>query len=64
MFGLSIGHILVVAIVVLLFGARRIPELGSAAGKSIRAFKEGLGEIEPELKEASIAAPDKLSKKS
>jgi len=42
MFGLSLGHLLVLSIVVLLFGARRLPELGSALGKGMHAFKKGL----------------------
>lgn len=42
MFGLSLGHLLIVAFVVLLFGHRRLPELGSALGKGLGAFKKGL----------------------
>jgi sec-independent protein translocase protein TatA len=42
MFGLSGGHLLIVAVVVLLFGSRRLPELGSALGKGMHAFKKGL----------------------
>lgn len=42
MFGLSLGHLLILAVVVLLFGAKRLPELGSALGKGMRAFKTGL----------------------
>ena len=42
MFGLSGGHLLIVAVIVLLFGNRRLPELGSALGKGIGAFKKGL----------------------
>jgi len=42
MFGLSLGHLLIVAVVVLLFGARRLPELGGALGKGINAFKKGM----------------------
>ena len=42
MFGLSLGHLLILAFVVLLFGARRLPELGSALGKGVGAFKKGL----------------------
>lgn len=42
MFGLSGGHLLILAIVVLLFGSRRLPELGSALGKGLGAFKKGL----------------------
>ena len=42
MFGLSLGHLLIVTIVVLLFGHRRLPELGHALGKGVGAFKKGL----------------------
>ena len=42
MFGLSLGHLLILAVIVLLFGARRLPELGSALGKGINAFKKGI----------------------
>ncbi|MBS1959469.1 MAG: twin-arginine translocase TatA/TatE family subunit [Bdellovibrionales bacterium] len=42
MFGLSGGHLLILAIIVLLFGSRRLPELGSALGKGVHAFKKGL----------------------
>ena len=42
MFGLSLGHLLILGFVVLLFGARRLPELGSALGQGVGAFKKGL----------------------
>jgi sec-independent protein translocase protein TatA len=42
MFGLSLGHLIIVSVVVLLFGSRRLPELGSAIGKGVHAFKKGL----------------------
>lgn len=41
--GIGFGEIVVVLlIVVLLFGARKIPELGKGLGTGIRSFKEGL----------------------
>jgi len=43
MFG--IGHtelLIILAIVVLLFGARRIPELGRGLGKGIRSFRDAI----------------------
>jgi sec-independent protein translocase protein TatA len=50
MFGLSGGHLLIVLVVVLLFGARRLPELGSALGKGLREFKKGMeGKDDPKL---------------
>ncbi len=42
MFGLSLGHLLILGLVVLLFGHRRLPELGHALGKGFGAFKRGL----------------------
>lgn len=42
MFGLSLGHLLILGVVVLLFGHRRLPELGSALGQGLSAFKKGL----------------------
>jgi len=40
---LSIWHILLlVAIVTLLFGTKRIPEIGASIGKGIQSFKKGL----------------------
>lgn len=42
MFGLSLGHLLILTFVVLLFGARRLPELGNALGRGVGAFKRGL----------------------
>ncbi|HVN38478.1 MAG TPA: twin-arginine translocase TatA/TatE family subunit [Myxococcota bacterium] len=43
MFGIGSSELLVIlAIVVVLFGARRLPELGTGVGKAIRNFKAGL----------------------
>ena len=43
MFGLGATELLIIlAIVVLLFGARRLPEIGSGLGRAIRGFKEGM----------------------
>ena len=43
MFGIGTTELLIVlGIVVVLFGARRLPELGSGVGKAIKNFKAGL----------------------
>ena len=43
MFGLGIQELLVIlAIVVVLFGARRLPEIGAGVGKAIKNFKSGV----------------------
>ncbi len=64
MFGsLSWTEILLIFLVfLLLFGARRLPEIGQSLGKSIREFKKsisGVGEEEEE-KEKTPAAPSEL----
>jgi len=48
MFGdLSFAHILILLLVlVLVFGARRIPEIGSSIGQGIKEFKRSLKEVE------------------
>lgn len=42
MFGLSGEHLLILAGVLLIFGPRKLPELGSSIGKAMKNFKEGL----------------------
>ena len=46
MFGISGEHILVLAIILLIFGPRRLPELGNTLGKAIRNFKDALSGVE------------------
>jgi len=59
MFGLGTTELLVIfGIVVLLFGARRLPELGSGIGKAIRNFKSGVSgkdeiDVTPQKEELS-----------
>jgi sec-independent protein translocase protein TatA len=40
--------ILILVIVLVLFGARRIPEIGSSIGKGIREFKRGMHDVDSE----------------
>ena len=42
--------ILILAILLLVFGAKRLPEIGSALGKGIREFKGSVRDIESEFK--------------
>jgi sec-independent protein translocase protein TatA len=42
MLGLSFGHLVILFFVILLFNARKLPELGSSLGKGLRAFKKGM----------------------
>jgi len=52
MFGLGWPEVVIILIAaVLVFGPKKIPELGSALGKTLRGFKEGVSEIEAEAEE-------------
>lgn len=43
MFGLGWPEVAIIAIVaILIFGPKKIPELGSVLGKSLRSFQEGI----------------------
>lgn len=45
------GEIVVIALVIiLLFGGKKIPELMKGLGKGIHSFKEGMKDVEEELK--------------
>jgi TatA/E family protein of Tat protein translocase len=46
MFGISGEHLLVLGIVLLIFGPRRLPELGNTLGKAIRNFKDAVSGVE------------------
>jgi sec-independent protein translocase protein TatA len=52
--------LIVLAIVVLLFGAKKIPELAKGFGKGIKNFKEEMKEVENEV--ASTDEPKKVEK--
>jgi sec-independent protein translocase protein TatA len=52
--------LLILVVVLLLFGAKRLPEIGSSFGKSIREFKRGLSDVDKSLREAD-PRQDRLS---
>ena len=54
MFGIGSQELLIIFLVVLLlFGAERIPEVARAVGKSMREFKRAAGEFESELQQVT-----------
>lgn len=53
--GLGMQEVLLIALVVLLFfGGKKIPELMKGLGKGVRSFKEGMNNIEKEIKEEPV----------
>jgi sec-independent protein translocase protein TatA len=44
--------IAIVAVVLLLFGGKKIPELMKGLGKGVKSFKEGMNEVEKEVEGA------------
>ena len=50
MFGLGTSELIIILVIVLvIFGAGKLPQVGTALGKGIRNFKEGMRD-EPEAK--------------
>ena len=48
---LGTGEIIaIVAVILLLFGGKKIPELMRGLGKGVKSFKQGMNEVEDELK--------------
>jgi len=55
MLGLSGEHLLVLLIILLIFGPRRLPDLGHSIGRTIKNFKDGMN--------GSSSAPEKPAQK-
>ena len=43
--------VLIVLVILLLFGGKKIPELMKGLGKGVKSFKQGMNEVEKEIKE-------------
>jgi sec-independent protein translocase protein TatA len=48
---------ILIVVVLLIFGPRKLPELGNSLGKSIRGFKKGMSDAQDELKGALADTP-------
>lgn len=48
--GLGVTELVIIALIVLLlFGAKRIPELMKGIGKGVRSFKDGINNVADEV---------------
>ena len=59
MFGIGMPELLVILVIVLLiFGAGKLPEIGEGLGRAIRGFRKSMSESEP----PALPEKDKPSK--
>lgn len=62
-FNLGTGEIIIIVFVLLLlFGGKKIPELMRGIGKGVRSFKEGVNDITDELNKPADADAAKADK--
>ncbi len=64
-FGVGPGELLVVLVIALIvFGPRRLPEIGRTLGKTIREFREASQELTTQLRSEMDAASEELKSAS
>ena len=55
MFGLGTQELLIILVLVMIiFGAGKLPQVGSALGKGLRNFKKGMNDGEEDIEEGEI----------
>ena len=65
MFGLGPGEMLMALVaILLLFGAKRIPEIAGSFGKGIREFKKSMSDVQKEIEAPEARPIDRLSSPS
>jgi sec-independent protein translocase protein TatA len=61
MFGLGPGEMLMALVaILLLFGAKRIPEIAGSFGKGIREFKKNMTDVQKEIEAPDVRPVDRL----
>lgn len=53
--------LLILFIILLLFGAKRLPEIAKGLGKSIKEFKKGMKDIEEDVKKENDSEKKNLA---
>ena len=48
--------IILIAVILLIFGPRKLPELGNSLGRSITGFKKGLKEVQEDMSASTSEA--------
>ncbi len=60
MFGLGYQELLLILVIVLiLFGAQRLPDLARSLGSSVKEFKKGINEVKEDTSAAAKKDEDK-----
>ncbi len=55
MFGLGTTELLIILVIIMVvFGAGKLPQVGGALGKGLRNFKKGINEAQDEIEEGEI----------
>ncbi|MGZ3711499.1 MAG: twin-arginine translocase TatA/TatE family subunit [Bdellovibrionota bacterium] len=57
MFGISGEHLLVLLVILLIFGPKRLPDLGHSIGRTMKNFKDAMSGDSDTKPVASAAAP-------
>ena len=55
--------VVIVLVVLLLFGGKKIPELMKGLGQGVKSFKQGMNEVEKEIKDIDTTTYTKDEKK-
>ena len=65
MFGLGTQELLIILVLVMIiFGAGKLPQVGSSLGKGLRNFKKGMNDAEEEeIEEAKVEKIEKQDEK-
>ena len=57
--GLGVPELVIILVVVLvIFGPKNLPKLGSSLGKTVKSFRDGMGEGDKALARAQVAKAD------
>ena len=65
MFGLGVGELLVILVIVLIiFGPGKLPDIGNAIGRGVREFRKASTDLEDTIRGESKATPPPSDTKS
>jgi sec-independent protein translocase protein TatA len=52
---------IILVIVLVIFGAKRVPEIGASFGKGIREFKRSLSDVDNQIRQADAKPAERLN---